>query len=103
MTGDETTRDVQAPVEAVAWAAGTGALPGRWLYDEQDVARAERAREVVLRTEIDPDTGRPWLRDIGGRASLADVAYLTTELAFLRSALLTIVEDASDVLMARGP
>lgn len=91
-------RDVAAPRTALAWAAGAGGVPGRWLYDEDSVARAAANGETVWRTEVDPRTDRAWLRDVRGHAPLADVIHLATDVDHLRTVLIGLAEQTADAL-----
>jgi hypothetical protein len=100
---DHIARDVAAPRAAVAWAVGTGGLPGRWLYDEQSVADAHNRGEVVWRTEVDRHAGRTWLRDVRGSASQADLIHLATDVDHLRTVLIGLAEEAAQALSSRTP
>jgi hypothetical protein len=93
-------RDVAAPTDALAWAGGMGRSPGRWLYDELSVSQARARGEVIRRTEIDPTSGRAWLRGVQGNAPLADVMHLATDLDLLRATLIGAAEHAVDSLSA---
>ena len=95
---DNHERDVLAPRAALAWAAGTADTPGRWLYDEADIAAARRRGEVVHHTEIDRRGGRTWLRHVSGHAPLADVIRLTTDIEDLRVTLIDLAERAAHAL-----
>lgn len=100
---DHNNRNVAAPGTAVAWAAGAGGNPGRWLHDEASVARAAADGETIWRTQVDPRTGQMWLRGVSGHAPLADLIHLATDVDHLRTALLGLAEDAADALSGRGP
>jgi hypothetical protein len=91
-------RDVAAPRSALAWAAGIDTVPGRWLHDEDSVTRAASDGETVWRTEIDPRTGRTWVRNVRGHAPLADVMHLATDLDHLRTVLIEMAEQTADAL-----
>jgi hypothetical protein len=95
-------RDVAAPRTALAWAAGAGGIPGRWLYDEASVARATASGETVWHTELDPRTDRAWLRGVHGHAPLADLIHLATDVDHLRAVLIGLAEDAAEALSGRG-
>jgi hypothetical protein len=103
MNHTHSDRDVAAPRAAVAWAEGTGSVPGRWLYDEYSVALATADGETVRRTEIDPRTGRAWLRDVRGPASQADLIHLTTDVEQLRITLIGLAEEAAQALSGSVP
>lgn len=102
MNHDDNDRDVAAPRAALAWAVGTGGLPGRWLYDEHSVAQASANGETVWHTQIDPRTDRAWLRDVRGHASQADLIHLATDVDHLRSVLLGLTEEAAQALSSRA-
>lgn len=102
MNHDNSDRDVAAPRAAIAWAAGTGALPGRWLYDEQSVVDAHGRGETVWRTQVDSAAGRAWLRNVRGSATQADLIHLATDVEHLRTVLIGLAEDAAQALSRRA-
>ncbi|HSK97861.1 MAG TPA: hypothetical protein VK891_14660 [Euzebyales bacterium] len=95
---DNHERDVLAPRTALAWAAGAEDTPGRWLYDEADIAAARTRGEAVHATEVDRRGGRTWLRQVRGHAPLADVIRLTTDIEDLRVTLIDLAERAAQAL-----
>ena len=99
---DSNERDVVAPRAALAWAAGSAGIPGRWLYDEADIADARARGEPVQRTEIDARTGRALLRGVRGHAPLADHIRLATDVDDLRIALIDLAETAAHALSSRA-
>lgn len=98
---DDKERDVAAPRAALAWAAGTADISGRWLYHETDIADARARGEAIHRTEVDACAGRTWLRDVQGHAPLADLIRLTTDVDHLRIVLLDLAETAANTLSSR--
>lgn len=98
---DSKQRDVVAPRAALAWAAGSADTPGRWLYDETDIAHARARGEIIHRTEIDPHAGRTWLRDVQGHAPLADLIRLATDVDHVRIMLIDLAERAAQALSSR--
>ena len=95
-------RDVVAPRAALAWAAGSEGVPGRWLYDEADVADARARGEPVQRTEIEARTGRTLLRGVRGHTPLADHIRLLTDVDDLRITLIDLAETAAQALSSRA-
>lgn len=98
---DSNERDVEAPRAALAWAGGSADAPGRWLYDEADIAHAHACGEVIHRTEIDPHAGRTWLRGVQGHAPLADLIRVATDVDHLRITLIDLAESAAHALSSR--
>jgi hypothetical protein len=73
------------------------------LYDAQSVADARDGGETVLRTEVDEQAGRAWLRNVRGSASQADLIHLATDVDHLRTVLIGLAEDAAQALSSRAP